>query len=97
MRQPENLGLLKEKEYAVLGTASTDSSTRRQLARRREWFNTDEQFLQYLLIIEALEIELIAERDDDGDGEPIEFSWDIAQFGDFDLQIKLYYARDGRV
>ena len=91
MRQPENLDMLKEKEYAILGSAA--STRRRQLARRREWFNTDEQFLQYLLIIEALEIEIIAEKED-GEDQPVPFTWDIAMFGDYDLQIKLYYSQE---
>ena len=92
MRQPENLSMLKEKEYAVLGPSAA-ARRRRQLARRREWFNTDEQFLQYLLIIEALEIEIIAEKED-GDDQQVPFTWDIAMFGDYDLLIKLYYRQE---
>ena len=92
MRQPENLNLLKEKEYAVFGTDAT-AVRRRQLVRRREWFDTNEQFLQYLLIIEALEIEIVAEKED-GEDWYVPFSWDIASFGDFDFLIKLYYLQE---
>lgn len=56
------------------------------MARRREWFNTDDQYLQYLLVIEALEVSIVAEKED-GDDWPVPFSWDIAVFGDFDTSI----------
>ena len=56
------------------------------MARRREWFNTDDQFLKYLLIIDALEIEIIASYDD-GSFRAVPFTWDLVVFGDFDIQI----------
>lgn len=65
---------------------------RRQLVRRREWFDTDDQYLQYLLVIEALEINILAEKED-GEDVQVPFSWDISSFGDFDLLIKLYYSQ----
>ena len=92
IQEPENLGLLQEKEYAVFGTDSTAARNRRrrQLVRRREWFDTDDQFLQYLLIIEALEIEIVAEKED-GEDWLVPFTWDIALFGDYDTMVQLYY------
>ena len=92
MQEPENLGMLQEKEYAVFGTDSTAARKRRrrQLVRRREWFDTDEQFLQYLLIIVALEIEIVAEKED-GEDWLVPFTWDIASFGDYETMVQLYY------
>ena len=66
MKKPANLDLIKSKEYVVMeeGVTQMETGSRRFLARRREWFNTDEQYLKYLLIIEALEINIIATFDD---------------------------------
>ena len=90
MRKPEDLSLLKTKEYAVVDSDSTprreNIDERRSLARRREWFNTDDQYLQYLLIVEALEVSIVAEKED-GEDWPVPFSWDISIFGDYDTKI----------
>ena len=46
MKKPANLDLIQSKEYAVMdeaaGATKSDSRNRRILARRREWFNTNE-------------------------------------------------------
>ena len=62
------------------------------MVRRREWFDTDEQFLQYLLIIVALEIEIVAEKED-GEDWLVPFTWDIASFGDYETMVQLYYRQ----
>lgn len=85
---PENLDLIKSTKYAVLDEDT--SLGRRRLARRREWFDTEEQWLQYMLVIEALEIDIVAERDD-GENFKVPFTWDLVGFADFDVQIKLYF------
>ena len=66
MKKPANLDLIKSKEYVVMeeGVTQMETGSRRFLARRREWFNTDEPYLKYLLIIEALEINISATVDD---------------------------------
>ena len=86
MVKPMNLDQLQSKTYAVLDTGAATQeddgfSRRRQLARRREWFNTDEQYLQYMLIIEALEIQFVS-LSEDGDRRDIPFTWDLTSFGD---------------
>ena len=42
MVKPDNLDLLQSKQYAVMDDTTDAPSNRRALARRREWFNTDE-------------------------------------------------------
>lgn len=47
MRPPKDLGLIQKAEYAVLtedSVSGSETSTlrRRQLARRREWFDTEQ-------------------------------------------------------
>ena len=62
------------------------SGHRRALARRREWFDTNEQYLKYLLILEALEINIIASFED-GEAKVVPFTWDLVVFSSFDIKI----------
>lgn len=101
MQKPANLDLIKTSEYAVVDEGDpaarslldTRQDRRRQLARRREWFNTDDQYLKYLLVIEALEIEIIASFED-GLSKEVPFTWDLVVFAEFDIQIQLYFRQE---
>jgi hypothetical protein len=66
---------------------------RRALARRREWFNTNEQYLKYLLIIDALEINIIASFED-SEPKAVPFTWDLVVFTSSDIQIQLYVLEE---
>ena len=90
MVPPANLDMIKDTSYAIMDEGA--STRRRELARRREWFNTDEQFIKYLLVIDALEIEIIAEFDD-GDRKPVPFTWDLLVFAERDIEIQLYFRQ----
>lgn len=52
---------------------------RRVLAENYDWFDTNEEYLRYLRIIDALEINIITEYDD-GESEDISFSWELKSF-----------------
>ena len=53
---PDDLDLIQVAEYAILEEDPLERLRRRALARRREWFDTNQQYLQYLLVVEAVEI-----------------------------------------
>ena len=53
---PDDLDLIQVAEYAILEEDPLERLRRRALARRREWFDTNQQYLQYLLVVEAIEI-----------------------------------------
>jgi hypothetical protein len=84
------MDLIKSKQYVVMNDATNIvqpvSGNRRALARRREWFDTNEQYLKYLLVLEALEINIIASFED-GETKAVPFTWDLVVFSSFDIQI----------
>ena len=90
MKIPANMDLIKSKQYVVINDSTEAiqpvSGTRRALARRREWFDTNEQYLKYLLILEALEINIIASFED-GETKPVPFTWDLVVYSSFDIEI----------
>ena len=51
---------------------------------RREWFDTNEEYLQYLLIIDALEIQVTTEYDD-GETNKLNFSWELVEFEELSM------------
>ena len=59
---------------------------------RREWFDTNEEYLQYLLIIDALEIQVTTEYDD-GETNKLNFSWELVEFEELSMQIQVFFDR----
>lgn len=74
-----------------LGINRADSSGRRALDNYN-WFDTNEEYLRYLRIIDALEINIITEYDD-GNSEDIRFSWELASFKTKSLNIQLKFEQ----
>ena len=65
-----DLKKIEQQTYAVLDEADG----KRNLARRREWFNTDDKYLKYILIVEALEVSCVANYAD-GETNTVPLTW----------------------
>lgn len=72
MKKPENLDELPSSVVVVTDEAEAeevqntakfqiDKNSRRKLRKTREWFETEKEYLEYLLVMDALDIELIPE------------------------------------
>lgn len=61
----------------------------------REWFETNEDYLQYLLVMDALDIELIPA--DDESAESISFQWDLLAYERDKLDIQIHFDHPDRI
>ena len=70
MKKPNNLDELPESFVVVTDEQEAeeieqtekfkiDKDSRRKLRKTREWFETEKEYLEYLLVMDALDIELI--------------------------------------
>ena len=56
---------------------------RRRLRKVREWFDTEKEYLEYLLVMDALDIELIP--GDEEEPEHLKFAWDLVSYNQRDF------------
>ena len=78
---PLDLKAIKEKKYVIYNKVIDG---RRRL--RREWFDTNAEYLRYLLIVDALDIE-VSSLYEDGESEELDFTWELESFEDQYLEI----------
>lgn len=78
---PLDLKAIKEKKYVIYNKVIDG---RRRLSR--EWFDTDAEYLRYLLIVDALDIE-ISSLYEDGASEELDFTWELESFEEQYLEI----------
>ena len=94
MAKPDNLEKLPESFVVVTDEAEADLlvqtsqfniDRRRRLRKTRDWFETEKEYLEYLLVMDALDIEIIP--GDDEDPEHLNFTWELVAYEKQDLQI----------
>ena len=98
MQKPENLDKLPETFVVVTDEAEADEIERdgrfvvdkgRRLRKTREWFETEKDFLEYLLVMDALDIELISS--DEESPEHLRFTWDLLAYEKESMEIQLNF------
>ena len=80
MQVPLDLSSIPKTKYLVFANDQKiriDNKGVRSLSW--EWVDTSEEYLRYLQIIDALEINVISQYDD-GDSEDLAFSWELVDF-----------------
>jgi len=80
LSKPEHLSELPL-TYVVVAESEKDlneKDERRRLKRTMEWFETEKEYLEYLLVMDALDIELIP--CDEEAASSIHFSWDLLAY-----------------
>lgn len=72
--------------------AGGENGERRRSLENFDWFDTREEYLRYLRIIEALEINIVSEFDD-GESDQLDFTWRLVNFQLQSLEIQLYFEQ----
>jgi len=97
MRKPENLAELPTSYVVVTSEAEADmvedtgkfkidkEERGRRLKKTRDWFETEKEYLEYLLVMDALDIELFP--GDEEAPKSIEFDWDLISYDKQDIKI----------
>lgn len=88
MKKPDNLEELPESYIVVTDEKEADliekegryqvENKLRRLKKTREWFETEKEYLEYLLVMDALDIELIP--GDEEEPQHLKFRWDLLDY-----------------
>ena len=105
MQKPDNLAELPKSYVVITDEEEADKiqkegiydiskeagqkQRRRDLRKTREWFETEKEYLEYLLVMDALDIELIPE--DKEESEHLKFTWTLLAYEKSSLEIQLYF------
>ena len=73
---PLDISKIPTTKYVVMGEGE-DAAGRRDLSW--EWIDAKEEYLRYMQVIDALEIKVLTEVEDE-ESEDLEFSWHIIHF-----------------
>ena len=100
MQQPSNLNELPFSKVVITDQSEGDliekekrfkveRGNSRNLRKTREWFLTQKDYHEYLLVMDALDIDLISS--DDQQKQTISFTWDLISYEKESMDIQLYF------
>ena len=107
MKKPGNLAELPTSYVVVTSEAEADmvedtgkfkidkEERGRRLKKTRDWFETEKEYLEYLLVMDALDIELFP--GDEETPKSIEFNWDLISYDKQDIRIQLHFDEPDQI
>ena len=107
MKKPDNLAELPTSYVVVTSEAEADmvedtgkfkidkEERGRRLKKTRDWFETEKEYLEYLLVMDALDIELFP--GDEETPKSIEFNWDLISYDKQDIKIQLHFDEPDQI
>ena len=101
MQKPKNLEELPDSKVVVTDQSEADrieesgrfkvkrGNRYRNLDKTREWFKTEKEYLEYLLVMDALDIELLSDSDEQT--QTARFTWDLITYEKDYMDIQLHF------